>query len=57
MPRRGNSVRCQKSGKVRFRTWEKATSVGHRVDGSNVRAYWCSSCGGYHITGAEKRKG
>lgn len=56
MPRRGARIRCRKSGKAKFTNWNNAAAAAHRVDGDDSRAYWCEHCGGYHITGNEKRK-
>lgn len=56
MGRKGGRPRCPRTGKTRFTSWSKAAATAHRVDGDDAHAYYCAHCGGYHITGNERRK-
>ena len=33
----------------------EAAKRAHRRAGWRLRPYWCSRCGGYHVSNAEKR--
>lgn len=49
--------RCNRNGKVRYRSEHSAKSVrGNRQNkGSRMRAYFCAHCHGWHLTTEEKR--
>lgn len=56
MPRRGPRERCPRTGKAKFTSWDTAAGRAHKLDGDDAHAYYCAWCGGYHVTGNEKRK-
>jgi hypothetical protein len=53
----GQRFRCAKSGKRAFVTRRQAKDCAKgrkkRHGGRLMHVYWCSSCGGYHLTSAD----